>query len=59
MLEILPVKEIRQLRQRLAKRIKRIPIPRDELERLVKQNKSKRAIAKFFKVSLLTGKTTA
>jgi transposase len=46
----LTVKEIRQLRQRITKSI-RISIPKADLKRLLEQNKSNRAIARFFKVS--------
>ena len=51
LLESLTVKEIRQLRERVAKRVRRVSVPRAELERLVKQNKSTRAVAQHFRVS--------
>ena len=54
LLESLSVGEIRQLRERLAKRVRRINIPRAELERLIRQNKSTEAIAQHFKVSSRT-----
>lgn len=54
LLESLTVKEIRQLRERLAKRVRRIDIPKAELERLIRQNKSTEAIAQHFKVSSRT-----
>lgn len=51
LLSLLTVEELRQLRVQVAKRVKRIDIPRAELEKLVRQNKSTRAIMQYFKVS--------
>jgi len=51
LLQGLPVKEIKQLRETLAKRVRRINIPRSELEAFIKQNKSTQAIAQHYRVS--------
>ena len=51
LLESLPTIEIRKLRRKFAGKSKGFSIPRAELKRLIKQNKSTKAIAQHFRVS--------
>ena len=51
LLESLPTIEIRKLRRKFAGKTKGFSIPRAELRRLIKQNKSTKAIAQHFRVS--------
>ena len=51
MLQSLSVKEIKAFRQQLSKKVTKKSVPKRELERLVKQNKSTQAIALHFRLS--------
>ena len=51
LLQSLSVKEIKTFRQQLAKKVTKLSVPKGELERLVKLNKSTEAIALHFRVS--------